>query len=201
MLADFSTEYSQRSDDELLHLATECHSLTTEAAAALHAELRRRNLAESDRVAHQKFVKRQERREGKRRRRWKIPGLKDHLAWRDILGAFALMSLIAFTYAALPSRYHLKPDWQEPAVIVMIPSVVIAFAGNSWRKIAFWMSLGISSAIHLFVVHAWARRIAIISSGAGKGAALLGFVLFLIVYGVVRLLQRMFYGKEAPDNA
>jgi hypothetical protein len=37
--------------------------LTTEAATALDAELRRRNLTESDRVEHQKFVKRQERRE------------------------------------------------------------------------------------------------------------------------------------------
>lgn len=33
MLTDFSTAYSQRSDDELLHLATQRHSLTTEAAA------------------------------------------------------------------------------------------------------------------------------------------------------------------------
>ena len=62
MLTDFTTEYSPRSDDELLHLATQRHSLTTEAATALDAELRRRNLTESDRVEQQKFVKRQERR-------------------------------------------------------------------------------------------------------------------------------------------
>lgn len=55
MLTDFSTEYSQRSDDKLLHLATQRHSLTTEAAVALDAELRRRNLTESDRVEHQEF--------------------------------------------------------------------------------------------------------------------------------------------------
>jgi hypothetical protein len=59
MLTDFSTEYSQRIDDELLHLATQRHSLTTEAAAALDAELRRRNLTDSDRVEHQRFVKEQ----------------------------------------------------------------------------------------------------------------------------------------------
>ena len=52
---DFSTEYSQRGDEELLHLATQRHSLTTEAVAALDAELSRRNLTESDRVEHQKF--------------------------------------------------------------------------------------------------------------------------------------------------
>src|ERR1700681_891937 len=112
MLNDFSTEYSQRSDDELLHLASERHSLTPEAAAALDAELRRRNLTETDRVEHQKFAKWQERLEG-RKRRWKIPGLKDRLTWRDILGAFATMALITFTYLALPRRYNLKPDWQD----------------------------------------------------------------------------------------
>src|SRR5215469_12025956 len=61
MLKDFSKEYSDRTDDELLHLATQRHALTPEAVAALDAELRRRNLSESDRVEHQKFVKRQER--------------------------------------------------------------------------------------------------------------------------------------------
>jgi hypothetical protein len=200
MLTDFSTEYSQRSDDELLQLATGRHSLTTEAASALDAELRRRNLAESDRVEHQKFVKRQERREG-RRRRWKIPGLKDRLTWRDILGAFAAMGLIALTYLVLPSRYHLKPDWEQAAAIMMITSVMVIFAASASRKIAFWISLGISSAIHLIVVHALTRQIPTLSRGASKGTAVLGFVLFLIVYGVVRFLQRMLYGKEAPDSA
>jgi len=59
MPIDFSTEYSERSDDELLQLATQRHSLTTEAAAALDAELRRRNLTDSDRVEHQRLVKEQ----------------------------------------------------------------------------------------------------------------------------------------------
>jgi hypothetical protein len=56
MPEDFFAGYSERSDDELLHLATQRHYLTREAAAALDAELRRRNLTESDRVEHQKFV-------------------------------------------------------------------------------------------------------------------------------------------------
>jgi hypothetical protein len=34
MLNDFSTEYSERNDDELLELASTRGSLTTEAAAA-----------------------------------------------------------------------------------------------------------------------------------------------------------------------
>ena len=78
MIIDFSAEYSHRSDDELLHLASQRHTLTPEAAAALDAELRLRKLTESDRLEHQKFVRRQERHEG-RRRRWKIPGFKDRL--------------------------------------------------------------------------------------------------------------------------
>ena len=202
MLADFSIEYSHRSDDELLHLASERHSLTMEAAAALDAELRRRNLTESDRVEYHKFVKRQERREG-RRRHWKIPtpGLKNRMTWRDILEAFAAMALISFTYLALPSRYHLKPEWQEAAVVVMITSVTVVFAANSWRKIAFWMSLGISSAIQLVVLHAWTRRIPSLSRGEGRGAAVLGLMLFLVVYGVVLFLQRIVFGKQTPDHA
>lgn len=201
MLADFSTEYSKRSDDELLHLASERRSLTTEAAAALDAELHRRNLTESDRVEYQKFVKRQERREG--RRHWKIPtpGLKNRMTWRDMLEAFAAMALISFTYLTLPSRYHLKPDWQEAAVVVMITSVTVVFAANSWRKIAFWMSLGISSAIQLVVLHTWTRRVPSLSRGEGRGAAILGLMLFLVVYGVVRFLQRMVYGTETPNRA
>lgn len=113
MLTDPAAEYSHWSDDELLHLASERHSLTAEGVAALDAELRRRNLTESDRVEYQKFVKRQEHREWKRGRRWKIPtpGLKTRPAWRDILEAFAAMAVISLAYIALPSRYHLSPDW------------------------------------------------------------------------------------------
>jgi hypothetical protein len=197
MFTDFSTEYSQRSDDELLHLATQRHSLMTEAAAALDAELRRRNLTESDGVEHQKFVKRQERRQG-RRRRWKIPGLKQQLSWRDILEAFGTMALISFTYVVLPRRYHLNPDWLEAAVIVLITSVVIAFWAISWRKIAFWMSLGISSAIQLVVVHALTRGD--FSRAAGRGAIFLGLVLFLSVYAIIGFLQRKLCGKEVPES-
>lgn len=200
MLTDFSTEYCQRSDDELLHLATQRHTLTTEAAAALDAELRRRNLTESDRVEHQKFVKRQERREGSRetklRRRWEGLGLKWELRWREILEILAVMAAIAVAYFALPSRYHLKPDWQEAALIVMLTSVGLAFIARSWRNIIFWISLGVSSAIHLIVVHAWTRQTPDLGRARARIAFFLGFVLFLIVYGAVRLLRRVFHGEE-----
>jgi hypothetical protein len=202
MLNDFSTEYSKRSDDELLHLASDRHSLTTEAAAALDAELRRRNLTESDRVEYQRFVRRQEQREARGHRRKTFATFKNQLTWLDMLGALAAMVLISLTYLALPSRYHMKPDWQEAAVCMMIASVLIAAASRSifWRRIDFWMSWGVSSAIHLVVVHAWTRRVPDLSRGQGKLATFLGFVLFITVYGFVRLLQRNFYGKEASDR-
>src|SRR5580698_8048682 len=153
MLTHFSAEYSQRSDDELLHLATQRHYMTAEAVAALDEELRRRNLTESDRVEHQKFEKRQERREVRGRtnlrRRWGGLGLKWQLKGREILELLAVMAVILVAYFALPARYHLNPDWQEAAIVMVLTSVGLAFIVRSWRNIAFWISLGVSSAIHL----------------------------------------------------
>jgi hypothetical protein len=200
MLADFATEYSRRSDGELLHLASARHSLVPDAAAALDSELRRRNLTESDRIEHQKFAKRQERREGRRetnlRRRWEGLGLKWELKWREILEILAVMAVILVAHFALPSRYHLNPDWQEAALIVMLTSVGLAFIVRSWRNIVFWISLGVSSAIHLIVVHAWTRQTPDLGHARAKIAFFLGFVLFLVVYGAVRLLRRVFHGGE-----
>lgn len=200
MLIDFATEYSSRSDGELLHLASVRHSLVPEAAAALDSELRRRNLTESDRIEQQKFVKRQERREGSRntklRRRWGRLGLKWELKWRDIMEMLAVMAVIAIVYFALPRRYHLNPDWQEAALLVMLTSVGLAFIVRSWRNIIFWISLGVSSSIHLIVVHAWTRQTPDLGRAQARIAFFLGFVLFLIVYGAVRLLRRVFHGGE-----
>jgi len=197
MLNDFSTEYSERTDDELLHLASQRHFLTAEARTALDAELSRRNLTESDRIEHQRFVKRQEQREAKKHRRKPFGPFKYQLSWRDILWAFAAIALVSFSYLALPSHYHMKSDWQDAAFIVMMTSVLIAIASRSvfWRNFAFWMSLVMSSAIHLVLVHSWTRRLGDLSRSQGRGAALLGFVLFLAIYGFVRLVQRMFHSE------
>ena len=197
MLNDFSTEYSERTDDEVLHLASQRHFLTAEARTALDAELSRRNLTESDRIEHQRFVKRQEQREAKKHRRKPFGPFKYQLSWRDILWAFAAIALVSFSYLALPSHYHMKSDWQDAAFIVMMTSVLIAIASRSvfWRNFVFWMSLVMSSAIHLVLVHSWTRRLGDLSRSQGRGAALLGFVLFLAIYGFVRLLQRMFHSE------
>lgn len=199
MLTDFSTEYSQRSDDELLHLATQRHSLTTEAATALDAELRRRSLTESDRVEHQKFEKRQERREFRGRRR-KIFG-KRQFSWLELLSAFGAMGVIAWAYFSLPKQYHLKPDWEEAAVCVVIASVFVIVGWRSlWRNITFWIVLILSASIQLAVVHAWVQRTGQLNRNAGKLATLFGFVLFFAIYGGVKLLRRNFYGEGSSES-
>lgn len=198
---NFYAEYSERSDDELLQLATDRSSLTNEAAAALDHELRRRNLSESDQTEHLQFVRRKERRDATRRRR-KIFGRRgDRSKWVDLLWTLLAVALISSAYVVLPNRYHIKPDWQEAAVHVMFASVFIAVVGRSWwRKIGFWISLVLSSAIHVLVVHAWIQRVGSLSRGQGKLAILLGCVLFFAIYGFVRLLRRNLYGEEAPDR-
>src|ERR1700731_1417613 len=105
MLDNFSTQYSERSDDELLLLASDRASLTSEAAAALDAELRRRNLTESDQVTHQQFVKRNEQREARRRRRKIFGKRSDRSKWVDVFWTLLAIALVSFTYFALPSRY------------------------------------------------------------------------------------------------
>lgn len=198
---NFSAEYSERSDDELLQLTSDRSSLTNEAAVALDDELRRRTLTESDRTEHQQFVRRKERREATRRRRKIFGRRSDRSKWVDLLWTLLAIALISSAYVALPNRYHMKPDWQEAAVHVMFASVFITVVGRSWwRKIGFWMSLVLSSAIHMLVVHAWIQRVGSLSRGQGKLAILLGCVLFFVIYGFVWLLRRNLYGEEAPDR-
>jgi hypothetical protein len=199
MSKDFYTEYAERSDDELLHLASDRASLTDEAIAALQAELSRRNLTESDQTKYQRFVNRMERREFRGRRR-KIFG-KRQFSWLELLSVFVAMAVIVCAYFALPRRYHLKPDWEEAAVCVMIASVFVAIGWRSlWRDIAFWMALILSSTIQLAVVHAWVQRAGELSRGAGKLATFLGFVLFFAIYGCIRLLGRNFYGEGSSES-
>ena len=188
MLNNFSNEYSERSNDELLALASDRAFLTTEAAAALDAELGRRNLTE---VVNSRLSLRFT----TIRRRTVFVRRSDQFSWVHLFWAIITIALISFTYLSLPSRYHLKPDWQEAAVNVMFSSVCIAVACSTWwRKIAFWMSLVISSAIHLLVVHASIQRVGNSGRGQGKLNFFLGFVLFYVVSELVGLLQRIFYG-------
>jgi len=194
-------EYSERSDDELLQLASDRSSLTNEAASALDDELHRRKLTESDRAKHQQFVRHKGRREAMSRRLKMIGTRSDRSSLVDLFWTLLAMALISFTYVALPNRYHMKPDWQEAAVHVIFASVFIAVFGRSWwRTLGFWMSWVLSSAIHMFVVHAWIRRVGNLSRSQGKLAILFGCVLFFAIYGFVWLLRRNFYSEEAHER-
>ena len=203
MREDFTSEYSHRSDDELLHLASGRGSLTTEAATALDAELHRRNLTESDRVEFQRFVKRQEQREARKGRPKPFGTFKARFTWVDTLLTLLPTALISFAYFALPSRYHLTSDWEDAAAYAMIVSIgiVVGSRRDLWRKRVFWISLVISSAIYLVVVHLWTYQVPYPPHSARKGALVLGFLLFFGVYSFVSILRRIFYGKEASDNS
>jgi hypothetical protein len=169
MQHNFSTEYSGRSDDELLRLASDRASLTTEAATALEAELVRRDLTESDQIRYQQSVTRHEHHDAKRRR-LKIFRTLRVRDWGYVFRLLVVIALISFAYSALPSRYQMKPDWQAAAENVMFASVAIAVSGGfRLRKIAFWISLVISSAIHLLVVHAWIQRVGNLGRGMNSG--------------------------------
>lgn len=203
MPGDFFLEYGRQSDDELLELASHRHSLTQEAITALDCELRRRNLTESDRLDHQRFVKQQERREAKQHRRRSIAPLKYQMSWRDLLYGFGSIALVCIAYIAIPDRYHLTPEWQDSAFIVMLATIFVVVATRQifWRSAAFWISIAISSVLHLAIVHAWTHRVGNLSRGEGKAAAFLGFLLFLAVYWTIRLLRRLLNTEETVSGS
>ena len=132
---DFSAEYSERSDDELLHLASERHSLTAEATAALDAELRRRNLTESDRLEYQRFVKRHEQREARKHRRYikssflvrfKLP---QALACLVIVAVLWAMSHLPVRYQEIAFPFWLAGKWGQ-TIFTTVAGVVIALLGS-----------------------------------------------------------------------
>ena len=199
---DFSAEYSARSDDELLELACHRSSLTNEAAVALDAELNRRKLTHIDEAEHGRFVKRNERRESRGRRRKIFGTYWDRRPFAEVVLTLLVIVLICAAYIALPSRYHLEADREEIAFNVMVCSILIAGLSRPlWRKSTFWVSLLISSAIHFAIVRAWRQRVGVFRGGDSKAAACLGLVLFFLVYGLIWKLRRSIYGEEArPDT-
>jgi hypothetical protein len=123
---DFSAEYSERSDDELLHLASERHSLTPEATAALDAELRRRNLTESDRLEHQRTVKRYEQREARKHRRYINSSFLVRFKLPQALAALIMLAVL-WAMSHLPVRYQEK--WGQ-TIFTTVAGVVIAILSS-----------------------------------------------------------------------
>ncbi len=197
MLSDHSSQYAELTDDELLHLASDRKSLTDEAVVALDTELRRRNLNQSDQREHLRFAHRMEQREFRTRRR-KIFG-KRQFSWRELLSYFAAVGLIFFVYFELPSRYRLKPEWQDAAVGTMLASVMIVVGWRSlWHDIAYWIALILSSFAQLIVVHACTVRVGELSRGAAKGLHCLGSYSSLPCMGLFGCSDGSSTVKQAP---
>ncbi len=101
MTADFQRQYAQLSNDELLQLASERTSLADAAKSALDAEMRNRKLTHAELVDHDKFVKRGEQLETRRRNR-KLFGRRRSLrAWVR----FTLWQVLLLSAAALVAMW------------------------------------------------------------------------------------------------
>lgn len=157
MRNDFSFEYSNRSNDALLLLACDRASLTTEAGVALDAELRRRNLTDSDQVEYQHFVKRDARREKGSLNKLRmignvvldtliavfgsaalesgiprpVPHSGTEVIWRAWIMSIALASLLG----VLATRYRASKTgvwaWLIPAGVIAFRGLLYAFSSNT----------------------------------------------------------------------
>jgi hypothetical protein len=195
---DFSSTYAELTDDELLQIASDRASLTDEAVTALDAEMRRRKLSHGDIDRHERLVKRAEQLETERRVRKLIGTRGNRPRWfllGPVFGTLLVIALVTSMYQRIPQRYHFSPDWEQAAEIVLFSSAFILVAGTSWwRKVAFWVSLAVSSAIHAVLVHYWFVHAGNPGNRGRRAdepwAILLGLVLFLVVYGCGFLLRQ-----------
>jgi hypothetical protein len=198
-------EYGKKNDEELLRLACDRASLIDEAAAALDLELSRRNLTEADRHRYDRDRRRQRSLESKRVLRRTLGTRRGREQWFNdlVLALVALFvtSLIAAGYQSLPGEYRLKATWQTAATDMLFTSVsVVVFGFSLWRRLGFWLSLTVSSALHVGLVHAW-----VVSGGyvdapgpnsSGKLAILLGLLLFAVIYVGGTLVARKLRGER-----
>ena len=197
-------EYAKRTDDELLALAHARHCLTDEARIALDAELRRRNLTESDLKEHQQFVKRMERREYRSPRPRKLFGVAK-LSGKQMLCSFAVIAIVVPGYLALAARYHLDPMSEEASVCVLITFAFVVVGWRSlWGDVAFWITVTASAAAQWYVVHAWAEREGKFASSGrafGKVATFLGFLMWIATYGLVWLVRKRLHRESVSATA
>jgi hypothetical protein len=203
MVEDFSTVYAELGEEELLQLASERSFLTVEADIALDAELRRRNLTSSDQAKHERFVKRSNQLEEKKRIR-KVFGRKEDGKSRLVDWGLAICGVLIivasfYAYGTLPDDYHFRKDWEESAEHVTWATVMIGIISTFWwRNVAFWLSLLISTCMHLYLLHSWIIRHGGLSGGrSGELAILLGIVLFIMTFGFLSYIRHQF----SPQNA
>ncbi len=203
-----SQQYTRLSDDELLQVASERASLTDDAKSGLDAEMRSRNLTVTDVEKHQNFVRKSNHLEVRRRSRKLFGTRRTRQDWVETAVALfwsaLVMALISIAYLALPLRYHFSPDWQEAGFYVMFGSVVMVVICGEWRRrTGFWISLLISATAQWLIVHAWIVRVGSLDGTGHRGdrrlAALIGPVLFLIIYGSGYVVRQKVYG-EPPGS-
>ena len=206
-MSDFSTQYADLSNEELLRIASDRASLRDEAVLALDAEMQKRKLNSSDVTKQQRIVERSVRQESRRRRRKVVGSSRSWRSsaqdWAVVLCAAICIGLISIAYQKLPPKYHFSSDWEEAAEYVMWASVgIIAISSFFWRRIGFWISIVVSTALHALMVHAWVKRAGTLSGHHDKSdrlAIMLGFMLFVAVYGCGFYFRRKFYGED--ENA
>src|SRR4051794_1876087 len=127
MTNDFVTEYAERSDDELLHLASQRSSLTEEAAAALDMELQRRNLTPAELVNYKRSVHHADYRESRTRRRkifWKW-----QYSWLEFLVVLTAVGLICWGDSGVPGRYQFNTDLGGAAFVGVGASFFVVGGG------------------------------------------------------------------------
>lgn len=198
MLTDFSTEYSRKTDEELLQLASDRDDLLEDAAVALDAELRRRNLTDSALIEHQTFIKQQEEQEWKVQRRKRSGTFSDRRSLLDALVAFVFGGLILLAYRAIPTQYQLKPDWEQSAASVLAASTAVIYFMGAWRRVEFWVALDISSLIHLLVIRALAKNFPKFNAFSTTTIAV-GVAIFFAVYLGFWIWQRNSREQVAPS--
>lgn len=198
----FFTEYANLRDEELLQVASDRASLTDEAALALDAEMQKRRLTYADLMKHEQFVNRATQREKKQRLRRAFGRKQDWDSWVDVFWALLPIAVVVGAYLSLPKQYRFSPSWEPSAEIVLFTVVFLLAGIRLWpRRIAFFISLLVSCGIQALLVHMWVLRFGKLGRGTGRWAVLLGWVLFVAVYGCGFQLRRKFYGDDAdPDQ-
>ena len=207
MVTGFQQEYANLNDEELLHLASQRSALTDDAKLALDAEMQGRNLTAVDIEDHKKLVRRSSLHDTRIRHR-KLFGSKFRQksfveSLVSLLAMAIVIGLICASYWQIPARYRLPDEWERAATYVMLSSVfLMTWLFRDWgRRLAFWISLLISSAAHAFIMHYWIVHYGIGSSRADvKVAVFLGLILFGIIYGGWTLLRRKFSGEDTASS-
>jgi hypothetical protein len=197
---NFSENYAQLIDNELLMVAASRADLVPEAALAINSEMARRGLSDQDAHAKKRDVARLEIEEA-RKQRPSPKGTKYFVA--QIRGRWLLLLLSPTLLVVLLSFPHVVPEeWVLPIIFASYGAVIAISAVQPWLRQtrSFWFSLPVAFIVQLFVGHIITVRLAPQSRGELKGAA---FLAILAGYGVgvpLFLLLQKAKPREYPES-